>query len=567
MKQSEALTLLKMGLNVFLTGQAGAGKTYVLNEYIRYLHKAGTKVAVTATTGIAATHLSGSTIHSFCGMGIQYEMTAGQITGILKRNGGSIKERLRGIDVLIIDEISMLHRRQFELIDAILQAARDQNTPFGGVQLVLSGDFFQLPPISQRNEAPRDKFAFMSPSWVNADFTICYLMEQHRQQDAQGLNTVLNAIRAGNVSQEIFDILEQCRVAQADDDITHLYTHNINVDKVNQTKLDALKTRPYEYYATYLGDEQYIHQLKRSMRTPDLLTLKKGAKVMFVKNSANGEFYNGTQGEVTAFATCDEEKLPVVTLTDGRKLLVRYETWELLDDAGDALAECTAIPLTLAWAMSVHKSQGMSLDAAFIDLAGAFENGQGYVALSRVRSLKGLYLLGINARAFMLDPLAMKADQRFLELSKAASHALAKMSPDDISIKQTAFANPRPIATTSKVKTTLSQSIMETMDYLLDAKSIKETALARDLTCETIVRHLETFVQEIPKDDSVGRAMFLDLLIHLAPPVDIIEEVANARKSLFSPDDPVHRKVIFNALEGQISYKDITLSLIFARLM
>ncbi|MFT7113323.1 MAG: DNA replication protein DnaC, partial [Candidatus Azotimanducaceae bacterium] len=172
MLQDKALAILKSGANVFLTGSAGTGKTYVLNAYIAYLKARKVPVAVTASTGIAATHINGMTIHTWSGIGIKSEMQEHDFQALLGKK--YLKDNLNNVRVLIVDEISMLHRKQFELVDQVLRRFKSVDAPFGGIQVVVSGDFFQLPPIGNNNEQNREKFAFMSQAWVQAQMNVCY---------------------------------------------------------------------------------------------------------------------------------------------------------------------------------------------------------------------------------------------------------------------------------------------------------------------------------------------------------------------------------------------------------
>ncbi|MGA9271431.1 MAG: AAA family ATPase, partial [Lutimonas sp.] len=197
MNQEQALAILKSGRNTFLTGSAGTGKTYVLNQYINYLKARRIPVSITASTGIAATHLEGTTIHAWSGIGIKNSLSPRQLRDLKTKK--YLKKHMEKTKVLIIDEISMLHARQLDLVNQVIRSFRENEEPFGGLQLVLCGDFFQLPPIGDSSESSRDKFSFMSASWLDAKLTICYLTEQFRQSDNE-FSDILNEIRSGSVS-------------------------------------------------------------------------------------------------------------------------------------------------------------------------------------------------------------------------------------------------------------------------------------------------------------------------------------------------------------------------------
>lgn len=419
MKQSTALNILKSGCNVFLTGSAGAGKTYTLNQYIQYLRTHKVPVAVTASTGIAATHMNGMTIHAWSGIGIKDTLDDDELSSMFERK--YLRDQIDKTEVLIIDEISMLHGKQLDMVNEVLKFFKQNNTPFGGVQLIVAGDFFQLPPVSKNQEANRDKFCFMSQAWQEAKFSICYLSEQHRQQNNQ-LNQILNEIRQQNVSVQSKQQLLQTKHAPLEDNITRLYTHNVDVERINQRYLASIAQPEKVFTAEVEGNPKLVQTLSSNVRAPQMLSLKVGAKVMFVKNNLENGYINGTLGEVVGFVTEQQQTLPKVKLRSGLTLTVSPETWSIDNDnaKNKTLASYSQIPLTLAWAITVHKSQGMTLEMAEIDLSQTFEKGQGYVALSRLKSLEGLRLLGLNDMALQLDGLAFKAEQRFLALSAQA---------------------------------------------------------------------------------------------------------------------------------------------------
>jgi len=414
MTQDQAIEIMKSGKNVFLTGSAGTGKTYVLNQFIDHLERTGVEYAVTASTGIAATHLGGQTIHSWSGLGISRDVTEEDLDQIEGRP--KVFKRINNIEILIIDEISMLHRQTLQDIDTILRhIRREPQEPFGGVQLVVSGDFFQLPPVTHSYETSHEKYAFMAPVWVDAAFGVCYLDKQYRQGE-DDLLSLLNNIRSQSVDQDNYDFLEsRTKDKHEGEKITQLFTHNMNVDTLNKKELDKIDTKTKKYTAKTKGAKQLVAQLTKSILAPEELVLKIGAQVMFVKNHPEGEYMNGTMGEVFEF---DRLGQPVVKTSSGRKITAEESTWSVDDDKGKVLASFSQLPMRLAWAITVHKSQGMTLDKANMDLSKCFERGQGYVALSRVSSAEGLYLLGYNNCALEVDPLVAAADKRFRALSE-----------------------------------------------------------------------------------------------------------------------------------------------------
>ena len=301
MRQSSALNILKTGQNVFLTGSAGSGKTYTLNQYIDYLRARRVPVAVTASTGIAATHMNGTTIHSWSGIGIKDELSDRDLTNLSRKQ--FLADRLKDTAVLIIDEISMLHAKQLNLVNQVLKHVRKNDAAFGGIQVVVAGDFFQLPPIGSKGESNREKFAFMSEAWLDAKFHICYLSEQHRQvsEAANGgldLDDILNQIRRQEVTFEAIAALEATFDQNVDINRTRLYTHNLNVNKINDKELAALEGETMRFEATATGDSKLVETLKKTVRTQDELILKVGAKVMFIKNNTELGVSNGTMGEL-----------------------------------------------------------------------------------------------------------------------------------------------------------------------------------------------------------------------------------------------------------------------------
>lgn len=413
MDQALALEVLHAGHSVMLTGPAGAGKTYVLNQFIRQAKADGKHVSVTATTGLAATHLGGNTIHAWSGIGVKDELEDDFEDYLLKGR----RDIIETTDILVIDEISMLHDYRLDMVDAVARTVRDDDRPFGGIQIILCGDFFQLPPVN-RDGSREGGFVTNSNAWKELDPVICYLNEQHRQDDQEFL-AILNALRGNDIRRNHAEaLLARVDAHLEDDNITELHTTNIDVEVINQRQLRELDGETKYFDMTTTGSENYVASLKRSCMAMDRLALKEGALVMAVKNSLERKYVNGSLGVVKRFEK--GSGYPVVEFRNGKTVTMQPDSWELRD--GDKKrAGLSQIPLRLAWAITVHKSQGMTLDAARVDLRRAFVEGMGYVALSRVRRLDSLCLLGINKMALRVSSDALEIDTMLRKKSKAAA--------------------------------------------------------------------------------------------------------------------------------------------------
>jgi hypothetical protein len=486
MTQAQALEILKLGKNAFITGPAGSGKTHLINSYIKYLREHDIDVGITASTGIAATHMGGMTIHSWAGIGVAASLTQGDLERMFDKS--YLAKRFSRVRVLIIDEVSMLHHFRFDLVDTVLRAMKGNEQPFGGIQIVLCGDFFQLPPVSRAGE-PESHFIYRSEAWRDANFIICYLTEQHRQKDESVLS-ILNEIRKGDVTDGSRELLQSRHNKRTTDlEPTRLFTHNVDVDTLNESELDALVTgEEVVYEMDSHGRDILVEALKKSCLAPERLRLKVGARVMCVKNNFEEGYVNGTLGVVIS---CRKGHHPVIRTVGGQSITIEQTSWKIEED-GKVKAEIIQYPLRLAWAITVHKSQGMSLDAVEVDLSKSFEPGMGYVALSRVRTLEGLTILGINEMALQVHQEVLEFDSMLRQRSDEAESRLADMKSAALRAAQESFlASIKPLPREKK------KSTFDTTKELIDErKSLDDMAKERGVTKETIVSHIEQLLMD-----------------------------------------------------------------------
>ena len=509
MTQEEALTILKTGANVFLTGEPGSGKTHTVSRYVAYLHSCCIEPALTASTGIAATHIGGQTIHSWCGIGARRQLTPYDLDAIAANRKAA--SRIADAKILVIDEVSMLSAQTLSMAEAVCREVRKSRDPFGGLQVVFVGDFFQLPPVaraehgreqrakelfySPRFSDSRDSsdFAFVSSAWRQASPLVCYIAEQHRQEDTEFLKA-LSAIRRGEVTDEVRECFAGRRVEPAvADDHTKLYTHNFAVDKLNDARLAKLPGERRDFAMKSEGAPTIVEGLKRGCLSPEALSLKLGAKVMFTKNSVEGKFVNGTIGEVVGFSPVTG--YPQITMHNGKTIEPELGEWSIYDGM-KMLGMIKQIPLRLAWAITVHKSQGMSLDTAIMDLSQAFEYGQGYVALSRVRTLAGLYLLGYNERALEVHPDVFAKDIQFRAASEKARYDFAALGEEQIADLQLQFINTigGAVGMGMQAPAPKVSTYDATAELVAQKLSVADMAEKRGVTEATIITHLEKLV-------------------------------------------------------------------------
>lgn len=548
MTQQDALNILKTGANAFLTGEPGSGKTHTVNAYVGWLRAHGVEPAITASTGIAATHVGGMTIHAWSGIGIRDYLSAADLDAISSKE--HVVRRLQKASVLIIDEVSMLSGEVLSMVDKILREVRHSERAFGGLQVVLVGDFFQLPPVSKGGK--NASFAFESASWKALNPITLYLEEQHRQEDVK-FCTILTNIRKGTFDHSDMSCISAREVEPEDaGDIPRLYTHNADVDRINTEKLASIGGATKAYLMDTSGATPLIESLKRGCLSPERLELKVGAIVMCTKNNPLAGYANGTLGTVTEFE--HGTGYPVIETRDGRLITVAPLEW-VVEENGKIRAKLTQVPLRLAWAITIHKSQGTSLDAALIDLSRAFEYGQGYVALSRLRTLEGLYLLGWNENALAIHPLVRTQDERFRDSSLQATLVFGEL---DASGERAKLEENFLIASGGTIEEqdeyapapAKLSTYDETLALLTDGKSLDDVVKERSLTFGTIVSHLEKLVE-------VGR-LRVDAVEELVAPslINGLPEIEKAAgKAAFKALTPVFKK-----LKGKYTFDELRLA-------
>lgn len=462
-EQAAVLNKVKSGKSIFFTGSAGTGKSVLLREIIRTLGGNNShSLAITASTGIAAVNIGGTTLHSWAGIGLGLEPAknlAGKFLGQGKFR--PVLDRWRAVKYLIIDEVSMLDGALFDTLETIARLVRRNDKPFGGIQLILSGDFCQLPPVPNAGKDGQKvpvAFAFEAESWDRCVGRPITLTKVFRQKDQQFAN-MLNAMRFGNLKPEIVEVFQGLsRPVEYDDGImpTELFPTRAEVSNANRTRLDALPGRPLLYPACDIpgtnSNGQPVHldamtRLLERLVVPKEVILKVDAQVMLVKNLLQGELVNGSVGRVTRFASVkdtaktnlgailnpedktakaeiqtESERLwPMVRFTNGREMLCVPAEFTVNNAQGGMEASRVQVPLIHAWALSVHKSQGQTLDRVKVDLRRTFEKGQAYVALSRATNMDHLQVLNFDASKVVAHPRVISWYQD-LELKHEAFH-------------------------------------------------------------------------------------------------------------------------------------------------
>lgn len=404
-EQQAVLDAALRGESIFITGAGGTGKSLVLMHIISSLrHNKGKRVAVVAPTGYAAMRVQGRTIHSWVGIGQVSSKEAAQ--NLKKWN----REAWAEVHVLVIDEISMVSDWMFELLDRMARTSRKGKgkLPFGGVQLILCGDFMQMPPI-------KAQYCFQSPLWKQAISSCFELTRPYRQEGDGQFASLLNDLRLGvNVDAHIATLKQARKRLPEHDGIepTRLYAKRESVDEENMLHLNRL---PGEEMCFNAVDSS--NKIMSSWTAPQILRLKVGAQVVLLRNlEAERGLVNGARGVVIAFADCN----PIVRFACGLTRTIERCTWSLTNDKNEVIASRTQYPLDLAWATTIHKAQGMTLDYVHVDLERCFGPGMAYVALSRCRVLQGLSVTGLSKSSVKVDPAALAFHQAIVAKEPAA---------------------------------------------------------------------------------------------------------------------------------------------------
>jgi ATP-dependent DNA helicase PIF1 len=391
--QKKALELLNSGENVFLTGGAGCGKSFVVKHFTRDLESKQTPIL--ASTGAAAVLLGGRTFHSFFGLGI---MEGGaEATFQRASQDKRLKKRLREIEGVILDEVSMISGQTLDLAESLARQARESQLPWGGLRVIAVGDFAQLPPITRTGQ--RD-WAFQSASWKNSGFLPFRLTHNERIQD-EGYLSILNKVRDGIVDQKVKEFLDEHTFEHNDEDTaTRLFSRRDQSLDYNLKRLAEIDNNEVIIPSIYFGSERHQELMIKSSPVPQELRIKVGAEVMFIQNDPSKRWVNGTRGTVVQI---EDDKITVEKRL-GRDVTVEKQQFSQLDADGNVVASVIQFPITLAYATTIHKSQGATLDELWCDLSNLWEPGQAYVALSRLRYARGLKILRWAPRSIRVDP-------------------------------------------------------------------------------------------------------------------------------------------------------------------
>jgi ATP-dependent DNA helicase PIF1 len=455
------------GENIFITGPGGTGKTALIKYIQKDALRKGYNIQVCALTGCAAVLLDckAKTLHSWAGIGLGNGSLERFVTKITKNS--FLKSTWKNTDILVVDEVSMMSQKLFELLDSIGKIIRKSSKPFGGIQLIFSGDFYQLPPVGDKEDPETVKFCFESPEWTRTFQPINHiqLTKIFRQLDPV-YQKILNQIREGKLRRSSNETLLHHVGREMPKDVairpTKLFPTRNKVDHINTTEMNKLITPEYEYKLKYHSDldmtvtelmkrKQYTKEqiqtellyLKGNLRCDEVVKIKIGCQVMCIVNielDNGGMICNGSQGIVTRIT---ESGLPVVKFRNSYEMTMNYHVWPSDNIPGIGVSQ---IPLILAWALTIHKAQGATLDIAEIDAgSGIFECGQTYVALSRVKSLEGLYLTSFDASRIKINRRVQEFYQNLDEINRNKEPVIIHEEKVEVEVLQIPIVVATPV--------------------------------------------------------------------------------------------------------------------------
>ncbi len=402
--QKEALEVLDTDDSVFLTGEAGSGKSFVIRQFMRGRDQKS--YPILASTGAAAVLVGGRTFHSFMGLGILEGGRHGVLEKAMKDK--RLHKRLQQAQGFILDEISMLSGETLDIAEEVCRTIRDSDLPWGGLRVISVGDFAQLPPVEKYN---REKsWAFEHAVWQRSSFVPMVLRQNMRSQD-QAFLSVLNDIRAGKATERVCDFLESRKVDDTEHLVgTRLYPRRAQADHHNMNQLALIDEEHFEIKTDYGGADDAVRRIKEMAPIPETLHLKIGAFVMLRVNDPKGRFVNGTTG----FLKERSDDNLLIELLNGRQVAVERMTFQMLNAEGIPIAIATNFPISLAYAVTIHKAQGLTVDQAIVDLRRLWEPGHAYVAVSRVKLGQNLFVEGWEASSIRSDAKVQKFYQNLL---------------------------------------------------------------------------------------------------------------------------------------------------------
>lgn len=525
--QVKALDMLQREGNVFLTGAAGTGKSFLLQHYLQ--GKASADYPVIASTGAAAVIVGGRTFHSFFGLGILEGGPNAAIARALRSR--KVVHRLNRARSVIIDEVSMLSGTLLRAAETVARKARGRNEPWGGLRIIAVGDFAQLPPVTRGGESK--DWAFLHDVWQESDFQPALLSTVVRTQEPEFLD-MLNAVRIGTVSKKVTAFLDARCTDYPPDHCTRIYPHRAQAETYNLHKLAEIDRPEHSFPTTYEGDERTLPMVRRAAPVPETLVLKQSALIMMRRNDMTPEarWVNGSLGIIRSIR---EDTLDI-ELMNGEEISVQQEKFTCLGGDGEEIAAAWNFPVTLAWASTIHKAQGASVDAIHVDLSALWESGQAYVALSRTRTAAGLTI-------HRWDPSSIRVDSDVTRFYDSLTNTMQHYLPRPLFVPP--IMEPTSEVPTERIRKPKKNRYAETARLLREHTSIDAIAQHHGIQPDRVTHHIERLLEQ-KKQLELGYLR------------DSLKEFALIR-SVFEAQQSAHLKPVFDALHGTVPYETIHL--------